>query len=265
MSRPVLILFHSKTSVASQKVRLVLAEKGLSYRSTFLDLAKGAQFAPGYRKLNPNSTVPTLVADGAVFLESNQINLFLEDRVAAPRLLPDEPAALRACQNWMQQSITLHEAINTLTVLALKVENLKVLPPTERAAKYADIPFADRRRKLQSLVEQGLAAPAFQQANLIIAKAIKEITASLETQNYLAGNAVTLADFSVLPFLHRLIILKRAESFQDIPSISSWLDRMTSRPSFARAIGQFHPPDILRTYAQAGTELGERIKTQTAQ
>jgi len=244
---------------------LVLAEKGLSYRSTFLDLTKGEQFAPGFRKLNPNSTVPTLVADGAIFLESNQINLFLEELVTAARLLPDEPAARRACQKWMQQSISLHEAINTLTVLALKVEKLKALPPTERAAQYAGIPFADRRRKLQTLVEHGLAAPAFQQANLIIAKAIKEITASLETGNYLVAGTVTLADFSVLPFLHRLIILKLADSFQDIPSISSWLNRLSSRRSFASAIGQFHPPDILETYALAGTQLGERIKTLTAQ
>ena len=45
-------LYHSVNSVCAQKVRIVLAEKGLEYREHLMTL-QGDQFAPEYMKLNP--------------------------------------------------------------------------------------------------------------------------------------------------------------------------------------------------------------------
>jgi glutathione S-transferase len=48
-----LALYHNAFSTCSQKVRLVLAEKGLSFESREVDLIGGAQHDPDYVKLNP--------------------------------------------------------------------------------------------------------------------------------------------------------------------------------------------------------------------
>ena len=55
-------LYHSINSVCAQKVRVVLAEKGLEYGDRLMTL-RGDQFDPEYMQLNPNAVVPTLVHD----------------------------------------------------------------------------------------------------------------------------------------------------------------------------------------------------------
>ena len=72
-------LYHNPVSTCSQKVRLVLAEKGLEYESEVLDLLAGDQFAPDYVAKNPSAVVPTLEDGGRVFVESTLINEYLDD------------------------------------------------------------------------------------------------------------------------------------------------------------------------------------------
>ena len=64
-----LALYHNAASTCSQKVRLVLAEKGLEFESREIDLIGGGQHDPEYVKLNPNHVVPTLIHDDAVLIE----------------------------------------------------------------------------------------------------------------------------------------------------------------------------------------------------
>lgn len=71
-------LYHGYTSVCAQKVRLVLAEKGLEWNSHVM-LLNGDHLEPDYLKLNPNGVVPTLVHDGNVIVESNVIMHYLDD------------------------------------------------------------------------------------------------------------------------------------------------------------------------------------------
>jgi len=56
------------------KVRLCLAEKGLSWENRFVDLIKLEHMTPQYLELNPNGVVPTLVHGGGADLRSTLIN-----------------------------------------------------------------------------------------------------------------------------------------------------------------------------------------------
>ena len=47
----------------------MLNEKSLTWEGKILDLQRGDQFQPEYRKLNPNAVVPTLVHDGRTITE----------------------------------------------------------------------------------------------------------------------------------------------------------------------------------------------------
>ena len=58
-------LYHSAASPNSRRVRISIAEKGLTVPLVSVDLAKGEQHSDGYRAINPRRLVPTLVlADG---------------------------------------------------------------------------------------------------------------------------------------------------------------------------------------------------------
>jgi glutathione S-transferase len=75
----VIQLHHNGLSTCSQKVRLVLAEKGLEWQSRHLDLWQGDQQRPPYLALNPGAVVPTLVDEGRVIIESSVIMEYLDD------------------------------------------------------------------------------------------------------------------------------------------------------------------------------------------
>ena len=66
-------LYHGLVSTASERARLVLEEKGLSWISPPVDLFNGGQHRPEYRALNPMGQVPTLVHDGFALRESSVI------------------------------------------------------------------------------------------------------------------------------------------------------------------------------------------------
>ena len=83
-------LYHGYTSVCAQKVRLVLAEKGLEWNSHVM-LLNGDHLEPDYLKLNPNGVVPTLVHDGNVIVESTVIMHYLDDLFPTPPLMPRDP------------------------------------------------------------------------------------------------------------------------------------------------------------------------------
>ncbi|MFZ0838373.1 MAG: maleylacetoacetate isomerase [Xanthobacteraceae bacterium] len=87
-------LFTYWRSQASYRVRIALALKGFDAELVTLDLLKGDQFADGYRALNPEMVVPTLVEDGHPPLsQSLAILEFLEERHPEPPLLPADAYA----------------------------------------------------------------------------------------------------------------------------------------------------------------------------
>ena len=80
-----------------QKVRIVLAEKGLTYELVQIDLAKGEQRQPEFLRLNPFGRVPVLVDEDTTVYDSTIINEYLEDEYPEPPLLPPVgSSALRA-------------------------------------------------------------------------------------------------------------------------------------------------------------------------
>ena len=78
-------LYHHGSSVCAAKVRLVLAEKGLEWKSHYVDILKGDQFSADYMKLNPKAVVPTLVHNGYPIVESTVICEYLDE------VFPDLP------------------------------------------------------------------------------------------------------------------------------------------------------------------------------
>jgi glutathione S-transferase len=64
-------LLHYDVSPCSQKVRILLNEKNLAWRSHHIDLGKHQHVTPWFLSINPRGVVPVLVHDGAVHVESN--------------------------------------------------------------------------------------------------------------------------------------------------------------------------------------------------
>ena len=88
--RSAMTLFSDSTSHYSHRVRIVLAEKGVS-----VDLVEGVDGVPvpALGDLNPYNTMPTLIDRDLILYESKVMMEYLDERFPHPPLLPVYPVA----------------------------------------------------------------------------------------------------------------------------------------------------------------------------
>ena len=81
--------FRSSTSF---RLRIALAYKGMPYEARYTSLPKMEHARSDYLAVNPQGLVPALVDDaGKVFTQSMAMIEYLDDRQAAPPLMPKSP------------------------------------------------------------------------------------------------------------------------------------------------------------------------------
>ena len=81
-------LYEAASSPNSRRVRIFLAEKGISVPRVPVDLAAKEQFSEAYVRINPRNVVPTLVLeDGTAIGEVPAILRYLEETHPDPPLL----------------------------------------------------------------------------------------------------------------------------------------------------------------------------------
>ena len=189
----------------SQKVRIVLAEKELSYEKINVDLRKGEQKRPEFLRLNPFGKVPVLVDDEVVVYDSTTINEYLEDEYPLPHLLPED-SALRARARTFEDYADI---AFTLPVGVLMAEVRK--PEAERDA--------ERVRKAREEVERVLAY----------------LNGVLGEHAFLAGE-FSVADAAFAP---RLMVLQAVgiEIKPQWEPLRSWIERLAARPSIQKLEG----------------------------
>ena len=80
-------------SLATYRVKVAMALKGIHAEEVSIDLLKGRQHDPDYVVLNPQAVVPSLVLDegGPPLFQSLAILEYLEETKPRPPLLPGDP------------------------------------------------------------------------------------------------------------------------------------------------------------------------------
>ena len=94
-------LYQSNASPNSRRVRIYLAEKGISMPIVPVDLATKEQFSDAYAAINPRRVVPTLVLDdGTAIGEVPAIVRYLEEIHPEPPLLGVTPKTKALVTMW---------------------------------------------------------------------------------------------------------------------------------------------------------------------
>ncbi|VAW96760.1 Stringent starvation protein A [hydrothermal vent metagenome] len=88
--RLAMMLFSSDSNLYCHMVRIVLAEKGISYDSTFVDLDNTPE---NLQELNPYNEVPTLVDRELALYDQRVIVEYLDERFPHPPLMPVDPVS----------------------------------------------------------------------------------------------------------------------------------------------------------------------------
>lgn len=86
-----IVLYGYDPSSYVFSVRMLLAEKGVAYRSVPLDVIAGEPQSEEHRKRHPFGKVPVLECDGFRVLETSAILRYVNDAFDGPSFIPDNP------------------------------------------------------------------------------------------------------------------------------------------------------------------------------
>lgn len=257
-------LYHYHISTCSQKVRLVLAEKGLEFESHIIDLVGGQQHDPEYVKLNPNHVVPTLIHDGNVLIESSLINEYLDDAFPEVAMRPTDPVAGHALRMWVKQiDSQVHPSAGIVTFAIGPRELIKNQPEEIREKNIEAIPDPARRAARRSVIEHGVDAPEFAGALGKFLDLLDAIEQKLERGGWLSGSSFGLADTAVLPYVQRLDHLAMTPVIEARTVVADWYARVQARPSYETAVRAWAPAPLVDLFRKNGEAVWSQVEPLT--
>lgn len=226
-------LLNNPYSTCSQKVRLTLHEKGLSFADTRLDFRKKEHLSPEYLKLNPNGVVPTLLDDGRPVVDSSVIMEYLEERFPDTPLAPADAygrAQMRAWLRFLEEVPTT--AIRVPSFNRVFVRHSRDLSEEERAENAEIRPL--RKHFYQKMGRDGFDDTEHQASLDRLRQTVERMEGALQKHEWLVGDALTLADFCVVPTIDRMEDLGLADTWSDLAGVTRWWRAVQERPAFAK-------------------------------
>jgi glutathione S-transferase len=190
-------LFDNLDSGNGYKVRLLLAQLGLPYEWTDLDVDAGATREPAFLKRNPNGRIPTLELDDDTHLaESNAILSYLAD---GTQFVPNDRLGRAQVLQWMFFEQYSHEPyVATPRYIA------KHLPPSH-----------PRRAELPARLATGRAALAVMDQHLA-------------PRQFFVAERYTIADIALYAYTH--VAHEGGHDLAPYPSVRAWLARVAAQP-----------------------------------
>lgn len=270
-------LFHFSGSACSQKLRIFLRLKGLTWQSHHINLARGEQLTPFYMGINPRGLVPTLVHDGQVIIESNDILLYLDKHFPDPPLVPNGADAETA--KMLRAEDDLHLDLRALTMRFVLPSFLAKRPESE-LAKYEALGSGtvdgkidpDRQREL-TFWRDMLANGGITDAQSIAAYdrfglALDGFDALLSTQPFLLGESVSLIDIAWYIYTRRLLDAGYPLQ-QRHPNVGTWFARLNANSDFRDEVPRGGPVGFVTSvlhFAQKlrGTDLASVVAKRKA-
>jgi glutathione S-transferase len=207
-------LYHSVTSPNSRRVRIFLAEKGLTLPLVPVDLAKGEQHSDAYRAINPRRVVPTLVLkDGTAIGEVLAIWRYLEEVYPTPPLLGSTPKDKALVAMWERRA--------ELEGFAAVMEGVRNASEQLQSRAIAGPYDYDQ---IPALVER---------SRLRVKNFYADLDARLAALPFVAGDHFSAADITGLVTVD---FAAKAMSFpvpDERKALRRWVEKVSSRPSAA--------------------------------
>lgn len=259
-------LYHGDMSTCAQKVRLVLAEKGLEWTGHLMNLRKRDQHQPDYLKLNPNGVVPTLVDDGRVVIESTVICEYLDDAYPAPPLRPEDPHQRARMRLWTKRlDEGLHFATGVISgSIAFRYQHL-ARPADELEAYIEGIPDPVRRERQRQQIELGIEADQFKHAIGRFEGWLTDMEQALADHPWMAGESYSLADVAYTPYVTRVHELNLDPMLEARPNIQDWFERIQGRDNFNPGYLDWQNADYVALMGEKGAEAWPFIADMIAE
>jgi glutathione S-transferase len=199
-------LYNSKYAPNARRVRVFLAEKGLTVPFVELDLAKLEQKSPEFSAINPFQTVPALeLDDGDILSESIAICRYLDDLHPEPNLFGGNARERAEVEMW-QRRLELYLFYPVAQAYRHSHPAAKVLETPQQLPEWAEI---NRGR---------------------VSDVMARVDAVLATRRFIAGDRYSVADITGLCALDftrpaRIAVPK------ELANLQRWREEISARPS----------------------------------
>jgi len=193
-----LSLYTFKLCPFAHRVRLTLAEKGLSADMIEIDLKNKPE---DFTEISPYGRVPLLVHGETRLWESAVIMEYLDEAFPQPPLMPAEPSGRAYARLWIDFA------------------NSRLFAATHRFIFERD--DALRRQLIDQIQDD-----------------VRVLDRALQNRRiqgpFLMGSRLTLADIALYPWFEQVATLQKVSPFQmpgDCSAISAWSDAVAARPA----------------------------------
>ena len=193
------------------KIHIMLEECGLhlgrDWRVHPIDIGAGDQFKPAFLKISPNNKIPALVdpdgPDGQPIslFESGAILLYLASKTG--RFLPETDRQKFETLQWLMFQM------GGVGPMLGQAHHFRIYAPQK--IEYAIDRYTNEARRLYGVMDRQLAQ-----------------------QRYIAGDAYTIADIAIYPWLRSW--QNQGIVWADYPHLKQWFDEISERPAVIRGV-----------------------------
>jgi glutathione S-transferase len=204
-------LYDCAAAPSPRRVRIFLAEKGITVPTVQIDLRKGEQFTDAFRAINPDCTVPVLeLDDGTRITDAIGICIYLEALQPDTPLMGRDPkgkALIAAAQRRAER-----EGFYAV------VEAFRNFTP---GMKGHALPGPDGYEQIPALAERGRAR---------VLRFFQSLEGALAGRDFVCGPDYSIADITTLVTVDFAKRIKLAIP-QDSVHLRRWYDAVSARPS----------------------------------
>jgi len=231
-------LLHFQGSSCSQKVRILLRERGIEFISHEIDLAADKHVSPWFLGVNPRGVVPVLVHDGVVHVESNDILEYLDSNIvsAAPSFFPVDEAERGIVKQSLELEDSLHMDLRTLTMGFIMPRRL-AQKSEKTLQRWEDEGASNPKRALEvewwrDYALEGIPAERARASFKAHRDAFAILEDRLVSSEWLIGDRLTVLDIAW--FITTTRLRNAGYPLADHPRLHVWHERLAHRPAFRK-------------------------------
>jgi glutathione S-transferase len=207
-------LYQTNSSPNSRRVRIFLAEKGISMPVVPVDLGVREQFSDAYAAINPRRVVPTLVLDDGIAIgEVPAIQRYIEEVHPEPALFGTSPKTKAQVAMW-DRRVEIEGFASVMEAVRNAVPGLKnraIAGPHD----YEQIPALVERSKQRVL------------------NFYADFNARLADVSFMAGDQFSVADITAVVTVDFATMAAGVPIDRGYTALKRWYDQVSSRASMA--------------------------------
>jgi len=232
-------VLHFQGSSCSQKLRIFLKEKNISWKSHHINLVKGDNFSDWFLGINPRGVVPVLIDEGEVHIESNDIIKYLDEKFPTNSLWPKEQK--EKIEKFLTEENEIHLDLRNLTMKFVAptflmkkkekdIENFKkassLIENKRDLGKDAQVNYHEKFIKNNGVLSESVTSSIE-----VFKNKLKAIENELVKNKYIICDELTIVDIAWFIYLRRLETMGfRFE--MEYPNLNKWFMKLKKNKNF---------------------------------